>query len=388
MDGKFYEVPYDKTIDTVVEDVRETPKGTEVLLKDTIFYPEGGGQPSDKGKLGTANVLYVHKDKGDIWHLLDTPLEIGAEVKGDLDWEWRFSNMQNHTAEHMVSGLVHKLYGYDNVGFHMDDDCVTVDFNGILDEEQVKDLERKANEAVWANLPVNVDFPSETELADLDYRSKKELKGEVRIVSVPNVDACACCGTHVRTTSEIGVIKILSSFKHRGGTRMTMVAGLRALQDYDKKSQEIAKLSELFSAKPHEVVKAAEHELEIAANLSNQYNMRTEQWLELIAKEAPQGEKVVLVLEDLTPANLKKLVQKLAENRPELKFAIAMSKTVQKVQPTLSYAMFSRDKDIRQVSSALNKALNGRGGGRDGYAQGSFGVDVEKAKDFIENFEA
>ncbi len=383
MQERFYKCPYDVTFIAHVTETRGTPKGLEVCLDDTIFYPEGGGQPSDRGKLGTVNVLFVHKEKNKIWHLVDAELNVGDEVKCELDWSWRFGNMQNHTAEHMVSGLVHKAFKLDNVGFHMDGKEVTVDFNGILDEEQIKGIEKQSNEAVWKNLPVCVDFPDEQTLKQLDYRSKIELSGEVRIIRIPEVDMCACCGTHVKSTAEIGLIKILGFTKHRGGTRVRMTAGIRAIEDYEQKLQHCGKISELLSAKPDEIVPAVEQQLKAAESLSFELNKKTDQWLELMAKDQPDQEKLVVFVDNLNPSQLKKLCLVLSETKQKATFIAILSKTVQKGVDGFNYVLFCKNGNIRQISIELNKKLNGRGGGRDGFAQGSFLTTAEAIKNIL-----
>ena len=210
--------------------------GWLVTLDRTAFYPEGGGQPADTGTLGGARVLDVHEQEGEILHTTDAPLPVGDRTAGAIDWEARFSRMQQHTGEHIVSGVIHRLFGLDNVGFHMGRDAVTIDLNGELTADDLTRVERLANEAVWENLPVGVEYPAPEALAALDYRSKKELTGRVRIVTVPGSDVCACCGTHVRRTGEIGVIKLLTSQRYKGGVRVWLLCGDRALTDYNEKN--------------------------------------------------------------------------------------------------------------------------------------------------------
>ncbi len=155
--------------------------------------------------MGDAHVLDVRERPEGIVHITDRPLSVNSVVTGILDWERRFSHMQNHSGEHLFSGVVHKYYGYDNVGFHMGKDEVTVDFNGILTLEQAEEVEAEVNELIWQNIPVLETYPSKEELNALNYRSKKELSGQVRIIEFPGADICACCGTHVMTAGEIGI---------------------------------------------------------------------------------------------------------------------------------------------------------------------------------------
>lgn len=223
-----------------------------VLLDQTAFFPEGGGQPADEGTLDGIFVTDVQEIDGEIWHTVEAPLEPGKTVVGKLDFEKRFSNMQNHCGEHIVSGIVHRIYGFNNVGFHMGSDVITVDFDGVLTEEQLYDVEQEANEAVLRNVPVTISYPSKEELETMDYRSKKEIEGQVRIVTIEGYDSCACCGTHVAKTGEIRLIKILSTQKYKGGVRVTMLSGEKAYADYCLKHINTLGIARLLSVKPEE----------------------------------------------------------------------------------------------------------------------------------------
>ena len=223
-----------------------------VLLDQTAFFPEGGGQPADEGTLDGIFVTDVQEIDGEIWHTVEAPLEPGKTVVGKLDFEKRFSNMQNHCGEHIVSGIVHRIYGFNNVGFHMGSDVITVDFDGVLTEEQLYDVEQEANKAVLRNVPVTISYPSKEELETMDYRSKKEIEGQVRIVTIEGCDSCACCGTHVAKTGEIRLIKILSAQKYKGGVRVTMLSGEKAYADYCLKHINTHGIARLLSVKPEE----------------------------------------------------------------------------------------------------------------------------------------
>ena len=206
----YYDSAYIKEFDANVISCEKGKKGFEVILDQTAFYPEGGGQPTDTGVLGGIAVLEVHEKNGEVIHYLEQPLTVGERVHGEIDWEKRFIHMQEHSGEHLVSGLIHAKYGYDNVGFHMGSDEVTIDFNGLIEWDDLMEIEKKANFMIWDNLEIYADFPAKEELDVLDYRSKKELTGDVRIVKIPGGDICACCGTHVMRTGEIGLVKFLS----------------------------------------------------------------------------------------------------------------------------------------------------------------------------------
>lgn len=199
--------------------------GFDVVLDRTAFYPEGGGQPGDTGTLGGVPVTDTHERDGEIVHYCEQPLTPGAHVRGVLNWQRRFDLMQQHSGEHLVSGIIHRRFGYDNVGFHMGAEMITIDLSGLLTPEQLREVEREANEAVCRNLPVEITYPDAETLRTIPYRSKKELTGEVRIVTFPGVDICACCGTHVKATGEIGLIKIFTCEKFHEGVRLEMLCG-------------------------------------------------------------------------------------------------------------------------------------------------------------------
>ena len=245
---------YEKEFTAVVTGCRETKERFAVTLDRTAFFPEGGGQPFDTGTLGNVTVLDVQEIGGEVIHYTDGPLEVGSRVRGVLDWERRFSHMQAHSGEHIITGCIHNRFGYDNVGFHMGKEEITIDFNGVMTEEELDQIEREANRVVFANLPIEVTVPDEETLKHMEYRSKKELSGQVRITVIPGVDVCACCGTHVGRTGEVGIIKVLGMIHYKGGVRISLLCGRRALEHCVKRQKQAAELSALLAAKQDEVV--------------------------------------------------------------------------------------------------------------------------------------
>lgn len=318
MQERFYLDPYQKEMNVRILECNPSKEGFEVVLEDTIFYPEGGGQPSDTGTIGEAKVTFVKRSGGKIIHYTDRALEPGSEHVARLDWDKRFDNMQNHTLEHIFSGLVHRKFGFDNVGFHMDEEGITVDFNGDISPEELREIEDEVNRVIASNIKTEIFFPSAQQLAALAYRSKKELSGNVRIVEAGGCDRCACCGTHVKSSGEIGMFKILESFKHRGGTRVVFAAGDRARRNFAWRLKEIAKISALLSSKPKEISEAVEALLSERALLNQKLNERTALWLESLAAEAKPEKGVVFVSKSgLTPSDLKRFAQILSEKHPE-----------------------------------------------------------------------
>lgn len=377
MEKLYYEDTYRRTWKAQVLACKPGKKGLfEVMLDETACYPEGGGQPSDTGILGGVKVLEVHEKDGHVVHYVDGPLEVGAVVEGTIDWERRYDNMQHHSGEHLFSGLVHRHFGYDNVGFHMGQDEVTIDFNGPLTPEQVWELEREANGLIYANVPVQITYPTSEELKKLDYRSKKELTGQVRIVEIPGGDVCACCGTHVRTTGEIGIIKITGLMNYKGGVRMSLLCGGRALKDYDKKQKLVTRISNLLSAKPETIADAVEKLKTDSGAKDGKLSQLYQKLLQFKVRVLPDSSQPLLVMEEeLTPVQLRQYCTMLYEQG---KGSIVL--VCSEEQGVWKYAIGSAVQDVRPVSRKLNGMLHGRGGGSSLMAQGTF----QAAKEEIE----
>lgn len=245
----FYKDSHQTTCQAKVLACREVKKGYEILLDQTVFYPEGGGQPCDIGTMNRVEVMDVQEKDGEIWHRTREAIQEGTEVTCRIDWERRFDLMQQHSGEHLISGLIHEKYGYNNVGFHMGSETITLDVDGEVPEEVLKEIEAKANQYVWENHPIEITHPSEEELKTLPYRSKKELTGDVRIVTWPGMDICACCGVHVDFSGEIGQITLVSAQKFKGGMRIEMLCGRRALEYTNQLKEQNRRISQLLSAK-------------------------------------------------------------------------------------------------------------------------------------------
>lgn len=352
------------------------PGGFAAVLDATAFYPEGGGQPADRGALGGARVTDVHEKDGVITHFVTVPLRVGTAVQGNVDRTRRLVMMQQHTGEHIVSGIVHAQYGYDNVGFHIGEETTTVDFSGPLTADDLRSVESAANWVVWQSAPVTVCVPTPTELAQMEYRSKKELSGAVRIVNAGGADVCACCGTHVSTTGEVGCVKLLSAQSYKGGTRVTMVCGIRAFADYTVKFDNNAAISVLLSAKPDETAAAVQRLFDEAAALRAKQAALENRLFALLAETA-RGQQNALRFEDgLSPDSLHRLCGALCAVCPGVCAAFSAK------EDGFSYALSSANADVRALCKILNTALDGRGGGKPGLCQGS----VRAARAEIEAF--
>lgn len=274
-----------------------------VILNRTAFFPEAGGQKADKGTLNGVPVLDVTIKQEVITHILEGnclgSLPVGTSIEGCIDWSQRFDFMQQHTGEHIISGLVNKHFGWNNVGFHLGYEEVTLDFDGLLSLAQLRDIEVLANQAIWKDLPVHERFPTKDELSSMNYRSKLELEEDVRIVEIPGYDVCACCAPHVETTGQIGLLKVTGVQSHRGGIRVNILCGVRALHDYTEKQDSVTDISVLLSAKPDAVSSAVERLLEESQTRKGRIDILQEELLKahMDALPAPSGLTPVLLFE-------------------------------------------------------------------------------------------
>lgn len=367
----FRENPYQADFSATVLSCVPQGEHYAVSLDATCFYPEGGGQPADTGTLGNAKVLDVHEKGETILHTTDTPLAVGDKVTGKIDWLRRFSLMQHHTGEHIVSGIVHKLFKLDNVGFHMGSAMVTVDFNGELSSDQLAAVELAANRAVFADLPVQESYPDTGTLEALAYRSKKALSGEVRIISIPNADCCACCGTHVAKTGEVGLIKLLSPQHYKGGTRVGLLCGERALADYRQKDTSVAEISHLLSAKPAEIADAVRRVMGESDALRAELTAAKDKLFAVRLESVDRSDGFLCLFEEeLTPNELRRFCTQLIEHRPGPCLLLCGND-----QSGYRYALGVAQGDARALSKDLHQALGGKGGGNAQLVQGSLSAN-------------
>lgn len=376
----YYEDVYKKEFTAKVLECRESKKGYEIILNQTAFYPEGGGQPSDTGILGGINVKEVHEKDGELVHYTDGPLEVGMDVIGKINWGRRFDLMQQHSGEHIVSGLVHEAFGYDNVGFHMGSDVITIDFSGMLDEEQMAEIEAKANQIIWENQEVEIFYPTEQELKNLDYRSKKEISGWVRIVRFPGADTCACCGTHVARTGEIGMVKLLSVVKFREGVRMEMLSGKRVLDYLNMINEQNRQISVKLSAKMDKTASAVARLQDENFVLKGRVHALEEEFIVGEAAKWKEKENVLLFQEGMEAGSVQKLTDAILQ---VCKGRCAVFS--RNADGSYKYAMGEKDGDLRQFTKEMNAVLNGRGGGKPFFVQGSVQASEKEIRAFFEN---
>ena len=373
----YYADPFLKTFTATVLDCQPGKNGFVVTLDRTAFYPEGGGQPADQGTLDGAAVTDVHEKNGVVLHNVDSAVEIGKTVTGVIDWARRFDHMQQHSGEHICSGLICGRCHCDNVGFHMGTDMVTIDFNADIPWEELLEIEAQANQSIYEDHPIDIQFHRGAELDAIDYRSKKPLEGDVRIVAFPGADCCACCGTHVLRSGQVGLVKFLSVQKFREGVRIELLCGKRALNYLARTWEQAKTIGQRLSVKPVDAAAAVERlENELSAAKLRCAQLEESVFAAIAQEQAGKGD-VLLFQSPMKPDSVRKLADAAAKTCGGLA-AVFAGEGIH-----YAYALGRADgQDISAQVKAMNAALHGRGGGRNGFVQGS----VEAAQSDIEAF--
>ena len=376
----YYEDCHMAAFSATVTGCTQTEKGYEVTLDATAFYPEGGGQACDLGALNGVTVLDVRERGEEIIHLCEQPLEVGAQVEGVLDYGRRFDLMQQHTGEHIVSGIIHRRYGYHNVGFHMGANFTEIDFDGVIPAEDLEKIEAEANAALWKNLCVNCWYPSEEELPNVFYRTKKALPWPVRIVEIPGYDSCACCGVHVARTGEVGLVKLFSMTGLRGGSRIEMACGSRALELLNRVYRQNTLVSQAFSAKIFETGSAAQRLNEALAAEKFRATSLQRKLFAITAESYVNYGNVLHFEEGLEPALVRELADGIAAVCGGRAAVFSGSD-----ETGFGYCLATREGDLRAFGKEMNTALNGRGGGKPNFLQGSVKAAKAEIEKFFEN---
>ncbi len=345
---------------------------SRLALAATVFYPEGGGQPADEGLLTLAGetvaVTDVQIQDGIVWHAVEhIPAKAaeGCAVHGKIDWERRFDHMQQHTGEHILSGTLHRLFGAENVGFHLGAQVVRMDTSIHLTDEQLRQAETEANACIWADAPVQVLYPTPEELTHIAYRSKKELTGQVRIVDIPGGDVCACCGTHVRTAGQVGLIKIIASEHYKIGERLTVLCGKRALLEMQQMHSRQRKIGALLSAQSDQTAIAAQRLFDDYTSLKFAHFGMANQLFAALAQQTEPGKPAIHIVPGLTPDELHRLTEALCKQTDSL--CAALTET----EKGIGYCIGKQNGDVRPLVKTLNASFAGRGGGKPILCQGS-----------------
>lgn len=375
----FYEDSGMREFSARILSCEETEKGWQITLDATAFYPEGGGQACDTGTLEDVRVLDVREQEGRIVHLCDGPLPVDAQVRGQIDWDRRLDLMQQHSGEHIVSGIIHRKFGYQNVGFHVGQDVMQIDFDGPIPEQALTDIEEEANRAVWQDLEVVCRYPSPEELPNVVYRRKRELPWPVRIVQIPGYDSCACCGVHVERTGQIGLIKLLSCVKLRQGVRIELVCGRRAWSLMNRVFQQNRQVSQCFSAKILETGEAARRMNALLEQKEARVTELEKRIMDSIAEGYVNRGAVLHFEPGLTASSVRELADRIAEKSGGR--AAVFSGEDGK---GYSYCLVSPGEDLRQLGREMTAALSGRGGGKPGFQQGSVAASRREIEAFFQ----
>ena len=366
-DQDAYATKFEAEVLACEEVEKKEKKVYQVWLDQTLFFPEEGGQSPDMGTIDGIKVLDVQIKDEVITHTLAAPLAVGTTVKGVVDWKHRFYNMQQHSGEHIFSGIVHNRFGYDNVGFHLSDSIVTMDFNGVITAEDIEKIETEVNQAIIENIPVEVSYPTKEELKVLEYRSKIEIEGQVRIVTIPGYDVCACCAPHVRRTGEIGMLKVMNVQSYKGGVRISILCGFRALEAFRQKADIITELMAQFSTNQEALVENVTKLKNTNQTMKNQLASAKQELMEYKVAAIPEdSENAILFESDLDTPVVRNVVNGLVE-----KFAGISAVFVGDDENGYQFIVGSKNKDCRAIAAALREKLSARGGGSDKMIQGS-----------------
>lgn len=373
----YYADAFVRQFDAVVLACEPEKKSWRVVLDKTAFYPEGGGQPADHGTLGDANVTDVHEQDGVIFHTCDRALSVSACIHGEINWERRFDHMQQHSGEHIVSGMLCSTYSCDNTGFHMGADTVIIDYNADIPWEGVLEIEQRANRYIWENHPFEVMFPSAEELTALPYRSKKELSGSVRITQFPGADLCACCGTHVAHSGQVGLVKFIGWQKFRDGVRLELLCGQRALRYLATNWEQNSAVGKALSVKVDKTAQAvARMQGELQAVKTRCAQLEEESFRTMALQYRDKGD-VLLLQPEMDSDSVRRLCDAVSQTCGGRCAVFAGS------AESYKYALIHADHDLKAFVKDLNSALNGRGGGKGGFAQGSVACSAEQIRAFF-----
>lgn len=363
-------------------------KRFDIILNQTLFFPEEGGQSPDMGILGGYRVVDVQIKNGVITHTVETSagdccepekeaeLAAGVHVHGKIDWQHRFYNMQQHSGEHIFSGIVHSRFGFENVGFHLSDSVVTMDFSGVISPEDIAEVEHEVNVAISKNIPIEVTYPSRDELAQLEYRSKIEIEGQVRIVTVPGYDVCACCAPHVKRTGEIGMLKVMNYQNYKGGVRVSILCGFRALEAFRQKCDIISELMGIFTTNQEAIVDNVTKLKAVNQSLKSELGTAKSALLDYKVAELPTDTDNAVLFECGIDTNTaRNCVNALVE-----KYSGFSAFFMGNDEDGYSFIIGSKNADCNIVAAALRNKLGARGGGKPVMVQGS----VKAAKSEIE----
>lgn len=377
-DKDAYATEFEATVIACEEIEQNNQKMYQVVLDQTLFFPEEGGQSPDQGTIDGVKVLDVQITKGIICHTLEAPMVVGTKIMGRVEWQHRFYNMQQHSGEHIFSGIVNRRLGYDNVGFHLSDSVVTMDFNGVIEAEEIEDIEDEVNMVIAKNIPIEVSYPTKEELEKLQYRSKIEIDGQVRIVTIPGYDVCACCAPHVKRTGEIGMLKVMNAQNYKGGMRISILCGFRALEAFRQKSAIVTELMNIFTTNQDALVENIEKLKSTSQSLKAQLAEAKQEVMEYKVANLPTDiDNAILFESNLDTPVMRNVVNQLVEKYDGISAIFVGNDT-----DGYNFIIGSQKTDCRIVATALKNKLEARGGGSAVMVQGSLKAQ-RKAIEFL-----
>ena len=324
----------------------------------------------------------------------ENSLPAGKTVTGDgrtdischgiINWEVRYDKMQQHSGEHIVSGIVNRMFGYSNVGFHLGAEEVTMDYDGVFTEDEIREVERQVNRAVMSNVRCIISYPTKEELKNIAYRSKKEIDGQVRLVEFEGVDICACCAPHVRLSGEIGLVKIISAEHFRGGTRMTIKCGMRALDDYNDRLESCREISRLISVKPEAVAGGTKKLYEDYRKVSFETIGLQTKMMNLLTENAVKenpGNLLFIFTEGFNTDVIRKGVNSLVEMHDGFCGCFNGND-----ENGYSFIIAAKNSDCNVIMKVLRDRFAARGGGKSDMIQGSIAAsraDIMKLEEVM-----
>ena len=373
------ENPYETSFSAKITEIHKNDNCIYLVLDRTLFFPEEGGQSADTGEIEGLEVVDVQISNDIITHMINCSEEAekaliqGKTVQGRVNWETRFSNMQNHTGEHILSGILHNEFGSENVGFHLSDNTVTLDTSRYLNEDELAALEIKANRAVYANLEIKAEYLPDEELAKIEYRSKKEIAGAVRIVTIGDIDKCACCAPHVHRTGEVGLIKIIKAIKWKEGTRIWFLCGSRALEYVQTIFKNVDEVARLTSESPDKIADGVNRFNETIQSLKADLFQAQSGLMEEKIKNIHDIKSDVILFENVSNAK----IQRNAVNALVERFDGVCGVFSTSDNTSYQYVIGSKNRDCREVGRVLNEKLGAKGGGKPEMIQGSVAASME-----------
>ena len=348
--------------------------GYAIVLDKTLFFPKEGGQNCDTGKIGSVQVKAVSIKDGIITHLTPSPFEIGSIVHGEIDFAPRYRNMQHHSGEHIISGLVSQTFGYKNVGFHLGNSDMTMDYEGELTKQDIAVIEQAANVAIYRNIEIIAKYHDYDTLQNIEYRSKLDLKESVRIVTIGQYDVCACCAPHVARTGEIGIIKIVDFYRYKGGTRLHALCGLDALSDYNKKQDVTYELMAQLSTKAENLSESIKTLQQLPVKLT----AMTKKYCEFVANTVGEDDCGCIHFdEDISSGGLRMIANGLIVKR---KWCAIFERSC---KDSYNFIIASEKVSAKEILALLSAKTNARGGGSDKMVQGSVSASRKEIEEVL-----